>query len=46
MVEADQPITTAYLDSGRWTVDIAGCEFPAITSMRPLYDPSNARIRA
>ena len=46
MVDAGQPVTAEYLDGGSWTVEIADRQFPAVTSMRPLYDPSNARIRA
>jgi 4-methylaminobutanoate oxidase (formaldehyde-forming) len=45
MVEAGEPINQAYLDSGEWTVDIAGRDYPAIASLRPLYDPKNERIR-
>jgi len=46
MIEAGEPITQAYLDAGTWDVEIAGKRYPAITSLRPLYDPTNARIRA
>jgi 4-methylaminobutanoate oxidase (formaldehyde-forming) len=46
MVEADVPVDQAWLDAGAWTVEIAGREYPAITSLRPLYDPQMARIRA
>jgi 4-methylaminobutanoate oxidase (formaldehyde-forming) len=46
MVEADEPITQGYLDSGEWEVDIAGSRHPALASIRPMYDPENARIRA
>jgi glycine cleavage system aminomethyltransferase T/glycine/D-amino acid oxidase-like deaminating enzyme len=46
MIEADQPIDQAFLDSGRWEVDIAGRRHPAIASLRPLYDPGMKRIRA
>jgi 4-methylaminobutanoate oxidase (formaldehyde-forming) len=46
MVEADEPITAAFLSSGDWEVDIAGSRHAAVTSLRPMYDPDNARIRA
>ena len=46
MIDADEPITQEYLDSSTWTIDIAGREYPAIASLRPLYDPKNERIRA
>ena len=46
MVEAGEPLDQAWLDSGRWEVDIAGTRYPAVTSLRPLYDPKNERIKA
>jgi 4-methylaminobutanoate oxidase (formaldehyde-forming) len=29
-----------------WTVEVNGNEYPATASLRPLYDPTNQRIRA
>ena len=46
MVEAGEPVNAAYLSSGTWDVEIAGCRYPARVSMRPLYDPDNLRIKA
>jgi 4-methylaminobutanoate oxidase (formaldehyde-forming) len=46
MIEAGEPITQAYLDDGKWEVDIAGRRYPAIASLKPLYDPDNKRIKA
>ena len=34
-----------YLDSGVWEVGIAGVRYPAVVSLRPLYDPGNRRIK-
>jgi 4-methylaminobutanoate oxidase (formaldehyde-forming) len=34
-----------WLDAGRWEVEIAAKRHPAKLSLRPLYDPENARIR-
>ena len=45
MVEGDQPIDAAYLQAGRWEVDVAGRSYPAVVSLRPLYDPDMKRIR-
>ena len=45
MVQADEPIDPAWLDRGRWEVDIAGRRYPAIASLRPLYDPKSERVR-
>ena len=46
MLEADVPIDQEWIDAGSWTVDIGGRRFPAVASLRPLYDPRNERIRA
>ncbi len=46
MIEAGQPVNAAYLSSCRWEVEIAGRKHPARVSMRPFYDPGNARIKA
>ena len=46
MVEAGEPVNNAYLSSGCWEVDIAGRRYSATVSMRPMYDPDNARIKA
>jgi glycine cleavage system aminomethyltransferase T/glycine/D-amino acid oxidase-like deaminating enzyme len=46
MIEADQPITQAFLDEGRWEVDVAGTRYPAKLSLRPLYDPDMKKIKA
>jgi 4-methylaminobutanoate oxidase (formaldehyde-forming) len=45
MVEGGEPVTQAYLDEGKWEVDIAGKLYPAIASLKPLYDAENARIK-
>ena len=46
MIEADEPITAEWIAAGEWEVDIAGVRYPAIASLKPLYDPANERIRA
>jgi len=45
MIDADEPIDQAYLDSGEWTVQIGAAVYPAVASLRPMYDPGNKRIR-
>ena len=45
MVRADEPVDQAWLDAGRWEVDIAGRRYPAVASLRPFYDPKSERIR-
>jgi 4-methylaminobutanoate oxidase (formaldehyde-forming) len=46
MLQADQPIDQAYLEGGRFEVEIAGRRYPAIASVRPLYDPAMHKIKA
>jgi len=46
MIDAREPITQAYLDAGKWDVEIGASRHPAIASLRPLYDPENKRIKA
>ncbi len=45
MIEAGRPVTHAYLDEARWEVDIAGTVYPAVASIKPLYDPGMERVR-
>ncbi len=45
MVEAGEPLTQSWLDSGEWTVEVGGSTYPAVVSLRPMYDPKNQRIR-
>jgi 4-methylaminobutanoate oxidase (formaldehyde-forming) len=45
MVEAGEPIDQKYVDAGTWEIDIAGKKYPAIASIKPLYDPENKKIK-
>jgi heterotetrameric sarcosine oxidase gamma subunit len=45
MIDAGEPIDQACLDAGEWTVQIGAAAYPAVASLRPLYDPGNKRIR-
>jgi 4-methylaminobutanoate oxidase (formaldehyde-forming) len=45
MIDAGEPIDQAYLDAGEWTVQIGAAVYPAVASLRPMYDPGNKRIR-
>lgn len=38
-------VTAEWLASGTWTVEIVDRQYPARVSLRPLYDPTNARIK-
>jgi len=44
MVQGD-PVDAAYLEEGKWEVDIAGRIYPAAVSLRPMYDPEMKKIR-
>jgi len=46
MAEADEPIDKAFIEGGQWEVDIAGKRYPAVASLRPMYDPKMERIKA
>ncbi len=46
MVDAGgAPVDAAFVDTGTWEVEIAAKRYPAIASLRPLYDPGMARIK-
>jgi 4-methylaminobutanoate oxidase (formaldehyde-forming) len=46
MVEGNgEPVTPEWLASGSWEVDVASVRYPAEVSLRPLYDPTSARVR-
>jgi 4-methylaminobutanoate oxidase (formaldehyde-forming) len=45
MIDAGEPIDPKYLESGTWEVDIAGKRYPAIASLKPLYDPTSERVK-
>jgi heterotetrameric sarcosine oxidase gamma subunit len=45
MIDAGEPIDQAYLDAGEWTVQVGAESYPAVASLRPLYDPASKRIR-
>ncbi|MCX5747024.1 MAG: FAD-dependent oxidoreductase [Proteobacteria bacterium] len=46
MLEAGEPLTQAFLETGTWEVQIANTRYPIVASLRPLYDPTNAKIKA
>ncbi|MBI5609214.1 MAG: FAD-dependent oxidoreductase, partial [Deltaproteobacteria bacterium] len=46
MIEADVPVDQAWLDGAEWLVEISDKKYPVKLSLKPLYDPSGARIKA
>jgi 4-methylaminobutanoate oxidase (formaldehyde-forming) len=45
-VTLDQPVTPDIVERGPWSIDIAGRLHAARASLRPLYDPRLAKVRA
>jgi glycine cleavage system aminomethyltransferase T/glycine/D-amino acid oxidase-like deaminating enzyme len=46
MIDGDgETIDAEWLARGSWEVEIAGRRYPALASLRPLYDPTNARVK-
>ena len=45
MIEAPDQVTTDWITAGSWHVEIADRRVPATISLRPLYDPTSARVR-
>jgi glycine cleavage system aminomethyltransferase T/glycine/D-amino acid oxidase-like deaminating enzyme len=41
-----EPVDARYLETGRWEIEIAERRYPMRASLRPLYDPTSARVRA
>ncbi|CUR58294.1 FAD dependent oxidoreductase [metagenome] len=41
----DGLVTPDWISSGHWEVDVAGSRHAAEVSLRPLYDPTSARIK-
>jgi 4-methylaminobutanoate oxidase (formaldehyde-forming) len=45
MISADVPIDAKWIEAGRWEVQIANDRFPAVASLKPLYDAENKRVK-
>jgi len=39
-------VTPAWLEAGRWEVEVGARRVPAKVSLRPLYDPDNMRVKS
>jgi len=46
MIQADRPIDAGYVSGGTWEVNIAGTLYPAVVSLKSMYDPDMERIKA
>ncbi|MGZ8738527.1 MAG: GcvT family protein, partial [Nocardioides sp.] len=40
-----EPVTSTWLKAGDWEVDVAGTRHPVEVSLKPMYDPTSARIK-
>jgi 4-methylaminobutanoate oxidase (formaldehyde-forming) len=45
-VENESGATPEFIHGGNYEIDIAGVRYPARASLRPLYDPTNERVRS
>ena len=39
-------VTKDWIEGAEWEVEVAGRLWPARASLRPLYDPTNAKVKA
>jgi glycine cleavage system aminomethyltransferase T len=46
MIADEVAVDQAYIDAGKWEVRIGNETYPAQVSLRPLYDPDMARVKA
>ena len=46
VIEADEPAKKAWVDAGKWEIEIAGVRHAAIASVSPMYDPKLARVKS
>ncbi len=46
MVQAPEAVDKAWLEGADWQVEVAEKVVPATVSLRPLYDPTNLKIKA
>jgi len=46
MIEAGEPITQQYISDGKWEIEVAEKTYPAMVSLKPLFDPENKKIKA
>ena len=44
-VEIEGPLDATWIEAGTWQVDIAGTLYPAIASLKSLFDPENKKIK-
>jgi 4-methylaminobutanoate oxidase (formaldehyde-forming) len=45
MVSSDDPIDPKWIEAGTWEIEIAGKLYPAVASLKPLFDPTNEKVK-
>jgi 4-methylaminobutanoate oxidase (formaldehyde-forming) len=45
-VKNEEGVTAEFIRSGHFELIIAGVRYPALASLRPMYDPYNERVRS
>jgi glycine cleavage system aminomethyltransferase T/glycine/D-amino acid oxidase-like deaminating enzyme len=45
MVESPDPIDAKWIEAGTWEVEIGNQRYPAVASLRPLYDAENKKVK-
>ena len=43
---ADGPLDQKWIDAGAWEVEIANTRYPALVSLKPLFDAENKKIKS
>jgi 4-methylaminobutanoate oxidase (formaldehyde-forming) len=43
---ADGPLDQKWIDAGTWEVEIANTRYPALASLKPLFDAENKKIKS
>jgi glycine cleavage system aminomethyltransferase T len=46
MIEDDELVTSDYIASGKFEIEVNGRCYPARASLRPMYDPKNERVKS
>jgi 4-methylaminobutanoate oxidase (formaldehyde-forming) len=46
MIDAGEPLDAAFVEKGQWEIEIAGKTYPAMASLKPLYDPESKKVKA
>jgi 4-methylaminobutanoate oxidase (formaldehyde-forming) len=45
MIDNHEPIDQKWIDAGTWEVEIANKRYPAVASLKPLFDPENKKVK-